>query len=113
MADTWPNGDPLERKGGVAGFFTGLANAVGAGASSGFGLGDASSGMAGGAAEGSRVREGFADRLKQGAQDAVLSQYPGYQTLWTYGAGGVQVLPSGWLAIGAAGLGLWLLMGGR
>lgn len=121
MAAPWNDGDPQSypystggpSSGGLMGFLKGFADVVGGGAASGYGLGDASSGMAGGAAEGSRIRESFGDRLKQGAQDAVLSQYPGYQSLWTYGADGVQVLPSGWLVLAGAGVGLWLLLGGR
>lgn len=114
MADTWPVGDAMERgtgAGGLMAFARGFANAVGAGASNGFGLGDASSGMAGGAGQGSQIRQGFADRIKTGAQDAVLSQYPGRGVLWEYGADGVQVLPLGYAAGAAAVLVLLLVLG--
>lgn len=119
MADTWPVGDPLERGngggagGGLIGAISGFAGVVGAGASRGFGLGDAASGMAGTAEEPPAVRETFADRLRAGAQDAVLGQYPGYRTLWNYDASGLHVTQKGWIVVAGAGFALWLMLGGR
>lgn len=113
MADTWPMDDPLEDDGGgLWGTLSGIAGAVGKGASAGFGMGDASAGMAGGAVQ----TPPLLDKLKQGATDLTLGQYPGYGELWTYDTrDGVQVQPQGWAILGAAGVVLWLVLfsGGR
>lgn len=117
MADTWPVNDPLERgSGGIAGFFKGLAGAVGAGAANGFGLGDAASGMAGQTAQGQTEAKPFFETVKRNATDAVLGQYPGYGDLWTYDtAGGLDVTEKGWIVLGVAAVGIWLVLfsGGR
>ena len=48
--------------------------------------------------------------LKQSATNAVLGQYPGYGSLWTYDSSGLHVTQTGWVAIGAAGFGLWWVL---
>lgn len=111
MADTWPIDDPSEDDGG--GFLSGFLGAIGKGASSGFGMGDASSGMAGGTAV---ETPPLLDKLYQGATDMTLGQYPGYGNLWTYDTrDGVEVTQQGWVILGAAGVVLYFVLfsGGR
>lgn len=108
VADTWPVGDPLERgnSGGAGGLFSSFANVIGGGVKSGFGLGDASSGMA---APIPPVRQSWAERVAETATEKVMDQYPGHGILWTYD-GGIRVTPAGWAAAAVA---LWLVIGGR
>ena len=130
MAAPWNDGDPQSYPystggpssgGGLMGFLKGFADVVGGGAASGYGLGDASSGMAGGAAEGSRIRQTFAETTRAAqeaarkAQDAAeeIGSIPGAGTLWTLNGGSIEILPQGWLVLAGAGVGLWLLLGGR
>lgn len=94
----------------LGGMLTGFADAIGGGASNGFGLGDAGSGMAGGAAEITRDLRPSMPKMYQGAADAMLGQYPGYGSFWAYSvADGVQVLPLGWLSIAGAAVALWMV----
>ena len=107
------SGGPVDGYGldGGSGFwadaFGGLAEAIGGGAASGFGLGDAASGMAG--SEGTRLP--ILDKIYQGATDAIAGQYPGYGVLWTYDSrDGVGVTSEGWMAVAAAGVALWWVL---
>lgn len=46
--------------------------------------------------------------------DGVLSQYPGYGTLWTYDAAtGAHVQAKGWIALGALTVAVYLLFKGK
>lgn len=55
----------------------------------------------------------WTERLETGAKNAVLGQYPGYGSLWTYD-GGVQVTRAGQVALGGLAVVFGLLMfGGR
>lgn len=125
MAAPWNDGDPQSypystggpSSGGLLDSLksaaTGLANAVGGGAANGFGLGDASSGMAGGTAQGQFEASPYAE-IKKNAVGHIMGQYPGYGTFWTYDTTeGVEILPQGWLVLAGAGVALWLLLGGR
>lgn len=109
MADTWEIDDPSDDDGffsGIKSVAMGLADAVGKGASNGFGQGDAASGMAGGPAQAEAAREGISGKL------AAVGNLPGAGSLWTLDGGRLTVTPRGWLVIGAAGVGLWLMLGG-
>lgn len=105
MADTWPDGDPLERNGG------GLWDTL-KGAASGV-----SKAVTGGLVPGANVDlPGMNKRIMQTATDAVGSQYPGYGDLWTYDTQeGVEVTDKGAIVLGAVAVGLWLVLfsGGR
>lgn len=49
--------------------------------------------------------------LLQGATDAVLGQYPGYGTLWTYStSSGVALTQEGCIAAAVAALGVWWVL---
>lgn len=112
MADTWEIDDPSDNgdeggwMSGVTAIATGIADAVGKGASNGFAQGDAASGMAGGPAQAEAAREGISGKL------AAVGNLPGAGSLWTLDGGRLTVTPRGWLVIGAAGVGLWLMLGG-
>ncbi len=68
--------------------------------------------MQGAPLTGSEGPAAWAEGLRKGATDAVLSQYPGYGILWTYD-GGIKVKLAGWLAIGGLGLAAFVIIGGR
>lgn len=106
-ATSWPT--PLE---GVAaasggGFWDGLTAVFGAASGSGFGLGDAASGMAGNGPQNLPIL----DKVYEGAVDAIAGQYPGYGTLWTYDTReGVGVTSEGWVAVAVAAVALWWVL---
>lgn len=79
--------------------------------------GDADAGaLAGGGVAEITDPEGPADwatKFRKGATDAVLSQYPGYGTIWTYD-GAPRLTVAGWLVAGGLGLLIsGMIWGGR
>lgn len=94
------------------GFFAGVADGLGAL----WGAADPGALAGGGVANGqdtNAAAESWTERLKGGATDAVLGQYPGYGSLWTYD-GGVNVTRMGQITLGGLAVAFGLLMfGGR